>query len=152
MQTTFKAIYIALQTAPVIAMLLILPYTIFDYMRKKKINVRNSTYLYIFILYFLCAYFMTLLPLPSAEDFNDMRPVSELIQLIPFKSFMDIRMETVVRDVAIIVFNVFITVPLGFFLRFLFGFDFKKTLLGGFLTATLYEVTQLTGIFFIYPY
>ena len=151
MQTTFKAIYIALQVAPIIAMLLILPYTIFDYVNKKRINVRNSTYIYIFTLYFLCAYFMTLLPLPSAEDFNNMRPVSELIQLIPFKSFMDIRMDTVVRDVAIIVFNVFITVPLGFFLRFLFGFNFKKTLLSGFLTAMLYEITQLTGIFFIYP-
>ena len=151
MQTTFKAIFIALQIAPIISMFLLLPYTVVDYVGKKKINVRNSTYIYIFILYFLCAYFMTMLPLPSAEDFKDMRPVSELIQLIPFKSFMDIRSETIVRDIAIIVFNVFITVPLGFFLRFLFRFDFKKTLLSGFLAATLYEVTQLTGLFFIYP-
>ena len=141
----------ALQIAPVIAMLMLLPYTIFNYVRLKRINVRISTYIYIFILYFLCAYFMTMLPLPSAEDFADMRPVRELIQLIPFKNFLDIRSETLFRDVAILVFNVFITVPLGFFLRFLFGVDFKKTLLIGFLTALFYEVTQITGIFFIYP-
>lgn len=151
METTLRAVYIALQTAPLISMLLILPYTVFNYVRKKRINVRSSTYIYIFILYFLCAYFMTMLPLPSAEDFNDMRPVSELVQLVPFKSFADIQSETLFRDVAIIVFNVFITIPLGFFLRFLFQFDFKKTLLSGFLTALFYEVTQITGIFFIYP-
>lgn len=151
METTLRAIYIALQIAPVIAMLLILPYTVFNYVRVKRINVRLSTYIYIFILYFLCAYFMTMLPLPSAEDFADMRPVRELIQLIPFKNFLDICSETLFRDVAILVFNVFITVPLGFFLRFLFGADFKKTLLLGFLTALFYEVTQITGIFFIYP-
>ena len=151
METTLRAIYIALQAAPVIAMLLILPYTIFNYVRAKRINVRSSTYIYVFILYFLCAYFMTMLPLPSAEDFADMRPVRELIQLVPFKSFFDIRSETVFRDVAILIFNVFITIPLGFFLRFLFGVDLKKTVLIGFLTALFYEVTQITGIFFIYP-
>ena len=151
METTFKAIFIALQVAPVIAMLLLLPYTIFNYIKIKRINVRNSTYIYLFILYFLCAYFMTMLPLPNIEDFSNMRPISELIQLVPFKNFFDIRLETIVRDVAILVFNVFITVPLGFFLRFLFRFDIKKTILVGFLTATLYEVTQLTGLFFIYP-
>ena len=151
METTFKAIYIALQVAPIIAMLMILPYTIFNYVKLKHIHVRSSTYIYIFILYFLCAYFMTMLPLPDPEDFANMRPVNELIQLVPFKNFLDIRSETVVRDVAILVFNVFITVPLGFFLRFLFGIDFKKTLLIGFLTALFYEVSQITGIFFIYP-
>lgn len=151
MQTTFRAVYIALQIAPLIAMMMILPYTLFYYVRTKRINVRYSTYIYIFALYFLCAYFMTMFPLPDPEDFAHMRPISELIQLVPFQSFMDIRAESIVRDLAIIIFNVILTVPLGFFARFLFGFDFKKTLLAGFLTSLFYEVTQLTGIFFIYP-
>ena len=34
---------------------------------------------YSFVLYFLCAYFMTILPLPSRESLNDMRPISELM-------------------------------------------------------------------------
>lgn len=49
------------------------------------------------------------------------------------------------------VFNVFLTVPLEFFLRYLFGFDLKKTILAGFLTSLLYEIIQINGIFFIHP-
>ena len=151
MGTTLKAIYVALQTAPIIALALVVPYVIVSYTKTRSLNVRWFTYFYILMLYFLCAYFMTMLPLPSRESFATMRPVSELIQLVPFQNFFDIKADTLFRDIAILVFNVFLTVPLGFFLRYLFGFDLKKTVLIGFLTALLYEVTQLTGIFFIYP-
>lgn len=151
METTLKAIYIALQIAPMIALVLVAPYVIISYTKSRSLNVRWFTYFYILALYFLCAYFMTMLPLPSIESFAGMRPVSELIQLVPFQNFFDIKAESWVRDIAILVFNVFLTVPLGFFLRYLFGFDLKKTILAGFLTSLLYEITQITGIFFIYP-
>lgn len=151
METTLRAVYIALQVAPLIAMALILPYIVFEYRKENKINVRRSAYVYIFALYFLCAYFVTMMPFPTKESLDTLAPVSEYIQLIPFKSFADIAAQTVVRDVAIIVFNVVLTVPLGFFLRFLYKFNMKKTILCGFLAATLFEVTQLTGLFFIYP-
>jgi glycopeptide antibiotics resistance protein len=151
MGTTLKAIYIALQIAPLIALALIVPYVLVSYARSRSLNVRWCTYIYILTLYYLCAYFMTLLPLPSRESLANMRPVKEMIQLIPFKNFFDIKAESWLRDIAILVFNVFLTVPLCFFLRYLFGFDFKKTLLAGLLTSLLYEVTQITGIFFIYP-
>ena len=124
METTLKAIYIALQTAPLIALALIVPYVVVSYSKTRSLNVRWFTYIYILTLYFLCAYFMTLLPLPSMESFATMRPVEEMIQLIPFKNFFDIKAETWLRDVAILVFNVFLTVPLGFFVRYLFKFDF----------------------------
>lgn len=80
-----------------------------------------------------------------------MRPVHEMIQLIPFKNFFDIKLESFAFDVAILAFNVLLTIPLGFFLRFLFKLSFGKVLLAGFLISLLYEVTQLTGLFFIYP-
>ena len=151
METTLKAIFIALQTAPVIAMAMTVPFAVLRYTKDKVLNVRWFTYLYVFVLYFLCSYFMTMLPLPSRESFATMRPVHELIQLVPFQNFFDIKLETWLHDVAILVFNIFLTVPLGFFLRYLFKLSFKKTLLLSFLTVLLYEVTQLTGIFFIYP-
>ena len=109
METTLKAIYIALQIAPLIALLLIVPYVVVSYIRNRSLNVRWFTYIYILVLYFLCAYFMTLLPLPSRESLADMRPVREMIQLIPFKNFFDIKAESWLHDVAILVFNVFLT-------------------------------------------
>jgi hypothetical protein len=36
-------------------------------------------------------------------------------------------------------------------MRFLFGFKFGKTMLSGFIFSLLCEITQITGLFFIYP-
>lgn len=146
-----KAAYIALQIGPFIALIFALPYTVYGYIRTKSVDVWKCTYLYIFCLYFLCAYFVTWLPLPTAETFAKHKPLSEFIQLVPFQSFLDFERETLLRDLAIILFNVAMTMPLGYFLRVYFGVSLKKTLLLGFLTSLLYEVTQLTGLFFIYP-
>lgn len=151
MEVTLKAIYIALQTAPLIALAISLPHTVLSYARAKSLNVRRSTYFYIFVLYYLCAYFMTMLPLPSMEALEQMGPISEHIQLVPFRNFLDIKAESFWVDSAILFFNMILTVPLGFFLRFLFGFKLGKTVLAGFLTSMIYEVTQLTGLLFIYP-
>ena len=151
MEVTLRAAYIALQIGPFIALLFVLPYTIYGYVRTKIVDVWKCTYLYIFCLYFLCAYFVTWLPLPTAETFATSKPMSEFIQLVPFQSFLDIERKTLLRDLAIILFNVAMTMPLGYILREYFRVPLKKTILLGFLTSLLYEVTQLTGLFFIYP-
>lgn len=146
-----QAAYIALQIGPFIALVFALPYTIYGYMRTNTVNVWKCTYLYTFFLYFLCAYFVTWLPLPTAETLSKLKPMSEFIQLVPFQSFLDIEMETLLRDLAIILFNVALTMPLGYFLKEFFHLSLKKAVFIGFLVSLLYEVTQLTGLFFIYP-
>ena len=151
MEVTLRAAYIALQIGPFIALIFALPYTVYGYVRTKIVDVWKCTYLYIFCLYFLCAYFVTWLPLPTAETLAKLKPMSEFIQLVPFQSFLDIERKTLLRDLAIILFNVAMTMPLGYFLREFFHVSLKKTILLGFLTSLLYEVTQLTGLFFIYP-
>lgn len=151
MEVTLRAAYIALQIGPFVALIFALPYTIYGYVRSNTVNVWKCTYLYTFCLYFVCAYFVTWLPLPTAETFAQLKPVSEFIQLVPFQSFLDIEMETLLRDLAIILFNVALTMPLGYYLRQFFHVSLKKAILAGFLVSLLYEVTQLTGLFFIYP-
>ncbi len=148
---TIKAIYITLQVAPILALLITLPHTIISYSRQKKINVRWETYIYSFVLYLICAYFMTMLPLPSEGYFDVIPPFREQVQLIPFKCFFETNLLRSPVASAVILFNLFLTVPLGVFLRFLFGFRFGKTMLSGFLFSLLCEVTQITGLFFIYP-
>ena len=151
MLLNLMAIYLALQTVPFLALLPALPYTLYGYWRSKSVNVWRCTYFYSFVLYFLCAYFMTILPLPARDSLQDMRPISELIQLIPFANFASIRQETLLRDIAVLVFNVVLTMPLGFYLRTLFDFNLKRTVVAGLCVALFYEVSQLTGLFFIYP-
>lgn len=151
MEMTLRAIYIALQIAPLLALLLILPHTVLGYARHKSLNVRRSTYSYLFVLYAICAYFMTMLPLPSEGFFDEIPPLIENMQLIPFNCFFETNLLRSPVALAVIVFNLILTVPLGFFMRFLFGAKLGKTVLAGFLTSLLYELTQLTGLFFIYP-
>lgn len=146
-----RAAYIALQIGPFVALMFALPYTVYGYVRTNTVNVWKCTYLYTFCLYFLCSYFVTWLPLPTAETLAGLKPMSEFIQLVPFQSFLDIERETLLRDLAIILFNVALTMPLGYFFREFFRISLKKTVLAGFLVSVLYEVTQLTGLFFIYP-
>ena len=151
MEVTLRAAYIALQISPFVALLFALPYTVYGYVRTKSVDVWKCTYFYTFCLYFLCAYFVTWLPLPNAETLAKLKPVSEFIQLVPFQSFLDIERRTLFRDLAIILFNVALTMPLGYFFKELFHVSLKKAVLAGFLISLLYEVTQLTGLFFIYP-
>ena len=148
---TIKAIYITLQLAPVLALLIILPHTIFCYSRQKTINVRWETYIYGLVLYLICAYFMTMLPLPAEGYFDVIPPLREQVQLIPFNCFFETNLLRSPVAAAVIVFNLFLTVPLGIFLRFLFGFKLGKITLAGFLFSLLCEITQITGLFFIYP-
>lgn len=151
MEVTLRAAYIALQIGPFLALLFALPYTVYGYIRTKSVDVWKCTYFYTFCLYFLCAYFVTWLPLPTAETLAKLKPVSEFIQLVPFQSFLDIERRTLFRDLAIILFNVALTMPLGYFFRELFHISLKRAVLAGFLVSLLYEVTQLTGLFFLYP-
>ena len=151
MEVTLRAAYIALQIGPFVALLFALPYTVYGYIRTKSVDVLKCTYFYTFCLYFLCAYFVTWLPLPNPETLAKLKPVSEFIQLVPFQSFLDIERKTLFRDLAIILFNVALTMPLGYFFKELFHVSLKKAILAGFLVSLLYEVTQLTGLFFIYP-
>lgn len=148
---TIKAIYATLQIAPILALLMILPHTVIKYTKEKKINVRWETYIYAFVLYLICAYFMTMLPLPSEGFFDVIPPFSEQIQLIPFKCFFETNLLRSPVALAVIVFNLFLTVPLGAFLRLLFKFKLGKTILSGFIFSLLCEITQITGLFFIYP-
>jgi glycopeptide antibiotics resistance protein len=92
-----------------------------------------------------------MLPLPSEGYFDIIPPLSEQVQLIPFNCFFETNLLRSPVASAVIIFNLFLTVPLGIFLRFLFGFKFGKTMLAGFAFSLLCEITQITGLFFIYP-
>ena len=79
MEVTLRAAYIALQIGPFVALLFALPYTVYGYLRTKSVDVLKCTYFYTFCLYFLCAYFVTWLPLPNPETLAKLKPVSEFI-------------------------------------------------------------------------
>lgn len=106
---------------------------------------------------------MTLLPLPSREAAAEM--TGPTTQLVPFAFVRDFFRETklIVSDPGTYgaaltqsvvfqpLFNVALTLPFGIFLRYYYKKNWLYTLIASFLLSLFFEITQLTGVYGIYP-
>lgn len=148
---------------PFIAIVISFPFILIQYHKFGSVSFFKSFILYSFVLYFLCAYFMVILPLPSIEYVSNLH--TDTMQLIPFKFIIDFVNETsfnIAKPITYIkmlkesyfyvpIFNILLTIPFGVYLRYYFNTDIKKTALYSFLLSLFFELTQLTGLYFIYP-
>lgn len=153
----------ALLTFPILAFLITIPYIIASYRKYGAIPFLRVLITYSFVLYLLTAFYLVILPLPSPEKLNTMATLSP--QLIPFQFVKDIASQipnnvdgfSIVLQVMKtkpfyqVAFNLLLTLPFGVYLRYFFKCSFKKTLLFTFLLSLFFEITQVTGLFFIYP-
>lgn len=162
--TSFSyAIKTAILLFPIVALLFTIPYIIYQYHKYGAVSSYRSIIVYSFLLYLMVAYFLVILPLPDIETVSMMKTPS--YNLIPFHFISEIfSLSTFsVSDFATYfptlknpvvyeaVFNVFLTVPFGIYLHYYFEFDFKKTLFYSFCLTLFFELTQLSGLYFIYP-
>ena len=148
---------------PIIAFLFTLPYILHQYHKYGSIYYIRVIIVYSFILYLIAAYFLVILPLPTMEEVLQM--TSPRTQLIPFSFVQDIMRESSFRIgdittylkammepcVYVVVYNIFLTIPFGIYLRYYFNYSKKKTIFYSFLLSLFFELTQLTGLYFIYP-
>ena len=154
---------------PVLAFVLTLPYLIYQYRKYQAIPFWKSFIFYAFLFYLLCAYFMTILPLPECRHAAECGCTSQAAQLIPGQflgQFANaartvglslIHPSTWIAflgqpEVYITLFNVLLLLPLGMFLRYIFRVKWWQALLAGFGMSLFYEVSQITGLFGIYDY
>ena len=148
---------------PIIAFLITLPYIIYNYNKFGSILLIRTILIYIFVLYLLSAYFLIIMPLPKIES---VRNITTKVQLIPFDLLRNI-IRTVHFDYKDIstygqifknayvyqtIYNFLLMVPFGMFLRYYFKCRFKKVVLFTFMLSLFFELTQLTGLYFIYPH
>lgn len=154
---------------PIIAALFTLPFLIVNYRKYGGIAMARVLVVYSFILYELCALLLTVLPLPSREEVAAMDPKS--IGWVPFTdlntgllksgfsvkepgsflNFSNWKTFFTSADFFQIVANIVMQIPLGFYLRYYFRCSWKKTALIGFCVSLFYELTQFTGLWFLYP-
>lgn len=154
---------------PFVAALFTLPFLVFNYRKYGGVSMMRVITVYSFILYSMCAFLLTVLPLPSREAVAAMPP--KPIGWIPFhdlyvgltKAGFDFsRPSTLTNpacwkafftssDLFSVLANVVMQVPLGFYLRYYFRCGWKKTFWIGLGVSLFYELTQLSGLFFIYP-
>lgn len=148
---------------PFIALLFTIPFILHQYHKYGSIHKLRVFIIYSFILYLISIYFLVILPLPKLETVV-WKP--DMIRLVPFTFILDFIKETSFEIsnpstylkallepcVYTVAFNLFMFVPLGMYLRYYFKCDFKHVLWYSFLLSLFFEVTQLTGLYFIYPY
>jgi|GEM_PF-2555051 len=131
-----------------------------EYRRNGMFKISHAIFFMSFILYIEIAYFLTILPLPQIGSMtNEVRPLVTYMQLNPLNFITEITNYTRIHGFHLMsppiytnVFNVFLLMPLGVYLNKLFDVSFTKSILIIFLVSLSFEVIQLSGLFFIYPY
>ena len=160
------SIFWALLIFPVIALLITIPFMLIEYHKYGSINKLRTLIIYSFILYLIIIYFLVILPLPSKEEVLNLK--TPIMNLKPFNFIRDILKETSFQltkpstylksltdpCIYIVIFNIILTIPLGIYLRYYFQTNLLKTIFLSFSLSLFFELTQLTGLYFIYsrPY
>ena len=158
-----EAIKTAIIAFPFIALVFTIPFILHNYHKYGSIHFLRVFIIYTFILYLITIYFLVILPLPTFEE--ALKNTGPYINIVPFKFIADFIRETpfVWNDPAtyikaildpsfyVVVFNIVMFIPLGMYLRYYFKCSFKKTVLYSFLLSLFFELTQVTGLYFIYP-
>lgn len=148
---------------PFVSALITLPFLLIQYHKFGSVSFLKALILYSFVLYFLSAYFLVILPLPSIEAVEAM--TSPRVQLMPFKFVQDFINETplVLSDTGtykaallensfyVPAFNFLLTLPFGVYLTYYFNCSGLQVTFFSFCLSLFYELTQLSGLYFIYP-
>ena len=159
MEVYLESIKTAFLIFPFLAFLITLPYLLLQYHKYGSVPLIRSSIVYTFILYLLTAYFLVILPLPSKEEVL-MMP-TKVPQLIPF-TFIGDFIEAFKETSGILsflkspivyttLFNIAITIPFGIYLRYYFKKKWYTTIIYTFLLSLYFEITQLTGLYGLYP-
>lgn len=158
-----NSIKTAIFVFPIIAFLFTIPFILHQYHKYGSIHKLRVLIIYSFILYMLTIYFLVILPLPKIEDVHFKE---NMIRLIPFgfihdfikeSSFVLMNPSTYLKALKepcfyTVIFNLLMTVPFGMYLRYYFKCDLKKVIKYSFLLSLFFELTQITGLYFIYKY
>ena len=158
---------IPIQTAflvfPFIAFLFTFPYMLYQYRKFGSIPALRTIIVYSFILYLMSAYFLVILPLPPIDEVAHY--TTPTMQLVPFQFIVEWINEThivwddihtyieIINNPVIyqVLYNILMTLPFGIYLRYYFKRNLLETIAFTFLLSLFFELTQLTGLYGIYP-
>ncbi|MBJ8027076.1 VanZ family protein [Bacillus cereus group sp. N21] len=150
---------------PFLAMILLIPFLIFNYRKYGYLNKWRSFILYSLLLYLLNAYFLVILPLPQTYDTCSLQPANtQHVQLVPFYFIQEISNHTaavlakpatyfyLLKESAFlqVAFNALLTIPIGIYLRYYFRLGFLQTIFFSLCLSLFFEITQVTGLYGIY--
>lgn len=163
MSVYYYPIATAIALFPFLAALFTLPYMFVQYHKYGSLLILRIAIVYSFIFYMMTSYFMTILPLPPVESVT---PDSASLLLTPFhavklwiescdfniqdpSTYLNIVMN---YDFLQIAFNILLLMPFGIYLRYYFKRPWYQVLVASFGYSLFFELTQISGLYGIYPY
>lgn len=162
MQFYVRVLTQAMFIYPLIVLMVTIPYVIYNYFKYGSVWSIRIFVVYSFILYMLCVYCLVILPLPSAQEaakLHGHKRELEALQFIP-KIFQQVHIEkddprtwiNLLKSPAFMtnLLNVFMTIPFGMYLHYYFKKGVVKTTIYSFFLSLFFELTQLSGLYFIY--
>ena len=163
MSEYIEVIRMAVSYFPLIALVTSVPFMLLEYHRFGALSFFKGTVVYSFVLYMTCAYCLVILPLPDVEtvagytspwcNFIPFRAVYDFFRDSPFRLTQPATWLQSLRHKSFytVAFNLALTLPFGMYVRYYLRAGWKKTLLLTFLLSLFFELTQVTGLYFIYP-
>ncbi|MGM0301784.1 hypothetical protein IGI66_001383 [Enterococcus sp. AZ048] len=153
----------AIVSFPILALLITAPFLIYYYRKYGQLGKLRSVILYSFVFYLLSAYYLVILPLPSIDTVAQMTgPRYELHLFQSWYNFMNQTVLQINQPSTYLpamkqsvflepVFNIILLFPFGVYCRYYFKLSFWKTIFASFCLSLFFELTQLSGLYFIYP-
>lgn len=152
----------AILVFPLIAAVITVPYGVIQYRKYERIPIQKILIFYSFVFYLLCAFALVVLPLPSGSPKTDssskilLHPLESLrknytLQSLTLTNKDDLMTLLQSREVFQLLCNILLTLPFGVYLRYYTSCRWYTAVLSSFLLSLFFEITQLTGLFFLYP-
>lgn len=163
LESHLYAITTAIVIFPLLAGLFTVPYMIHQYRTYGSLMMLRVLIVYSFIFYLLCVYFLVILPLPSLAEVATWETAT--YNLIPFQSLAEFVSSgqfhpldpstygALFEELPLLepVCNIVMFVPLGVYLHYYFNCTWKQSVLTSVLLSLFFELTQLSGLYGIYP-
>jgi glycopeptide antibiotics resistance protein len=158
-----NSILTAIVCFPILSLILTLPFLVYYYRKYGSISFLRGIIFYSFCFYLLCTYFLIILPLPRIEEvanytgkIYNLKPFYFVPDFITSETFDPSNIKTYLlffknSKYMEALFNILLTIPFGIYLRYYFKCNTLKTIGLSFLLSLFFELTQLTGLYFIYP-
>jgi glycopeptide antibiotics resistance protein len=152
----------ALTFFPLLALLVMLPVAVVSYRRRGRAGGWSTVVFYCFLFYLLAALMQTIIPLPadpsgycaelSYASTPQLRPLY-FLEVVNNRAGGDWSVGGMRHNPALwtTALNLVLLAPLAFFLRYLSGTRFVAAVALAFGASLFLELTQLTGLWFIYP-
>lgn len=163
MHIYFHSLISAFIIFPLLVLIVTIPYMIYEYHKYGAITKKRVLIIFSFIFYLLCIYFLVILPLPKIKDVAAYHGRWYNLKLFEFISDLRNAKQFILTDPSTYIslftshrifeplFNVLLTIPFGIYLRYYFNKGWFTTIFYTFLLSLFLEITQLTGLYYLYP-